>query len=99
MFWVLSLVNMIFSKKKNHFFKKKFYECGFSSLSDINISININFLLIGVFLILYDIEFTFFFPFLINIDIVNISSFLPFLVFYVLIILSLLYDLQLSALD
>ena len=26
---------MAFSKKKNHFFKKKFYECGFNSLDDI----------------------------------------------------------------
>ncbi len=98
-FWVLSLINMLFSKKKNHFFKKKFYECGFSALSDINISININFLLIGVFLILYDIEFTFLFPFLVNIGLVNIYSFTPFFLFFFLILLSLLYDLQLSALD
>ena len=66
-FWVLTLINMAFNKKKNHFFKKKYYECGFGSLSDINISININFLLIGVFLILYDIEFTFKFNFKIKI--------------------------------
>ena len=90
---------MIFNKKKNHFFKKKYYECGFSALSDINISININFLLIGVFLILYDIEFTFLFPFIINISLVNIYSFGVFSLFYTLIIISLLYDWQVSALD
>lgn len=90
---------MAFNKKKNHFFKKKYYECGFSSLSDINISININFLLIGVFLILYDIEFTFLFPFIINIDIVNVYSFMVFTTFYLLIIVSLLYDWQRDALD
>jgi NADH-quinone oxidoreductase subunit A len=90
---------MAFNKKKNHFFKKKYYECGFGSLSDINISININFLLIGVFLILYDIEFTFLFPFIINIDIVNIYSFAVFTAFYSLIIISLLYDWQRDALD
>ena len=90
---------MIFNKKKNHFFKKKYYECGFNSLSDINISVNINFLLIGIFLILYDIEFTFLFPFIINITIANIYSFFIFSVFYLLIIISLLYDWQLNALD
>ena len=98
-FWVLTLINMAFNKKKNHFVKKKYYECGFGSLSDINISININFLLIGVFLILYDIEFTFLFPFIINIDIVNIYSFMVFTTFYLLIIVSLLYDWQRDALD
>lgn len=98
-FWVLTLINMAFNKKKNHFFKKKYYECGFGSLSDINISININFLLIGVFLILYDIEFTFLFPFIINIGIVNVYSFAVFTTFYLLIIISLLYDWQRDALD
>ena len=90
---------MAFNKKKNHFFKKKYYEGGFSSLSDINISVNINFLLIGVFLILYDIEFTFLFPFIVNIGIVNIYSFIVFTTFYLLIIISLLYDWQRDALD
>ena len=84
-FWVLSLINMMFNKKKNHLFKKKYYECGFSALSDINISININFLLIGIFLILYDIEFTFLYPFIINITLVNIYSFSVFSLFYSLI--------------
>ena len=90
---------MIFNKKKSHLYKKKYYECGFSSLSDINISININFLLIGVFLILYDIEFTFLFPFIVNIDLANVYSFLVFTTFYLLIIISLLYDWQRDALD
>ena len=90
---------MVFNKKKNHFFKKKYYECGFSSLSDINISVNINFLLIGIFLILYGIRFTFLFPFIVNIDLVNIYSFFVFTSFYILIIISLIYDWQLSALD
>jgi len=90
---------MIFNKKKDHQFKKKYYECGFSSLSDINISININFLLIGIFLILYDIEFTFLFPFIINIDIAGAQSFLVFTSFFLLIIISLLYDWQRDSLD
>lgn len=98
-FWALTLLNMVFNKKKNHFYKKKFYECGFNSLTDINIQININFLLIGIFLILYDIEFTFLFPFLFNITYVNLINFIFFTIFFLLIILSLLYDWQSNALD
>ena len=44
--------------------KKQFYECGFKSISDINIQINLNFVMLCIFLILYDIEFTFLFPIL-----------------------------------
>lgn len=90
---------MAYCKKKNHFFKKKFYECGFNTLTDINIQVNINFLLIGIFLILYDIEFTFLFPFIFNISIVNLFNFCVFSLFFLLIVLSLLYDWQLNALD
>lgn len=90
---------MMFSKKKNHIYKKKYYECGFSAISDINIAININFLLIGIFLILYDIEFTFLFPFIININLCTLYSLIIFSLFYLLIVVSLLYDWQVSALD
>lgn len=90
---------MAFSKKKNHFFKKKFYECGFNSLDDINIQVNINFLLIGIFLILYDIEFTLLMPFIFNIHLANSFNFLVFTLFFILIILSLLYDFQANAMD
>ena len=44
--------------------KKQFYECGFKAISDINIQINLNFAMLCIFLILYDIEFTFLFPIL-----------------------------------
>lgn len=46
--------------------KKQYYECGFKVISDINIQINLNFILLCVFLILYDIEFTLLFPVLFN---------------------------------
>ena len=90
---------MVFTKKKNHCTKYKYYECGFSSLGDINMTVNINFLLIGIFLILYDVEFTFLFPFIINISNANIYSFLVFTAFYWFIAASLIYDWQRDALN
>lgn len=98
-FWLLTYVSLYFNKKKNHSYKKKFYECGFAALSDIHIQININFIMIGIFLILYDIEFTFLFPLFFNLSIATLWTFILFSLFFYLIILSLVYDWEMSALD
>lgn len=66
-FWALLLLSSYFYKVKNQKSKRHFCECGFKSLSDVNIQININFVMLCIFLILYDIEFTLLFPILFNI--------------------------------
>ena len=66
-FWALLYICSFFYKIKNQNSKRHFCECGFKSLSDINIQINLNFALLCIFLILYDIEFTLLFPILFNI--------------------------------
>lgn len=87
-----------FYKIKNQTSKRHFCECGFKSLSDLNIQININFVMLCVFLILYDIEFTLLFPILLNLFFVTYIQYICFLIFLVLIVLSLLYDWQVNAL-
>jgi NADH:ubiquinone oxidoreductase subunit 3 (subunit A) len=81
-----------FYKQKTHESKRQFYECGFKSLGDINFQINLNFLMLCVFLVLYDIEFTLIYPFLFNIDASNIFNVLVLFIFMLLIIVSLIYD-------
>jgi NADH:ubiquinone oxidoreductase subunit 3 (subunit A) len=97
-FWLLTWGAEYFFKKKNHLTKKQFYECGFRTLSELNIQININFSMICVFLILYDIEFTLLFPILFNILYLNFFSFFILIFFIFLIILSLFYDWQMNSL-
>lgn len=98
-FWLFTIIGEFFYKKKNHNFKKNFYECGFKSTSDVNIQINFNFSIICVFLILYDVEFTLLMPFLLNFINVNIFSLFISLVFIILIIISLIYDWQMNSLN
>ena len=86
-------------KKKNQATKRNFYECGFKSTSDVNIQINFNFSMICVFLILYDIEFTLLIPIFFNIYYTLYYQFFLIIVFITLIILSLIYDWQMNALN
>ena len=98
-FWLLTWAGEFFFKKKNQSTKKNFYECGFKSTTDVNIQINFNFSIICVFLILYDVEFTLLLPFLFNTMYINNFSFFLVICFITLIIISLIYDLQLNALN
>lgn len=98
-FWGLLLAGSYFYKIKNHTSKRHFCECGFKSLSDINIQININFAMLCIFLILYDIEFTLLFPILFNVWNINFVQYLYFLIFVLLIVASLYYDWQTNSLS
>jgi NADH:ubiquinone oxidoreductase subunit 3 (subunit A) len=98
-FWVLTILGSYFYKKKNHKNKRNFYECGFKSISDINIQININFIMVCIFLIIYDIEFTFLFPALFNFINLNFFQFFFFIIFIILIIMSLYYDILTNSLN
>ena len=98
-FWVLLYISSFFYKIKNQISKKHFCECGFKSLSDINIQININFTMLCIFLILYDIEFTLIFPILFNTQYIYIIQLYTIVLFILLIIISLFYDWQLNTLS
>lgn len=67
-FWALTWAGEYVVTKKNHAAKRQFYECGFKSLSELNVQINLNFTMLCVFLVLYDVEFTLLFPVLFNLS-------------------------------
>lgn len=96
-FWLLTWLAEWFFNKKEQIAKKQFYECGFKSISDVNIQVNLNFSLVCVFLILYDVEFMFLFPALFNFFTMSALSFYLFLFFIAFVVISLLYDLSHTA--
>lgn len=79
--------------------KGQLYECGFKAISDINIQINLNFSIVCVFLILYDVEFIFLFPVLFNFFFIDYFVVYVFFFFLFFIIISLIYDLNNNAMS
>ena len=98
-FWVLTIFGEQYYKKREHASKKQYYECGFKSLSANHIGVNINFTLLAVFLILYDVEFVLLYPALFNFSIIVFSQYVFFIIFIVFILISLYYDYQVNALN
>ena len=92
-FWLLTWIAEYFFKKKNTKTKYQFYECGFKTISELNVQINLNFSIVCIFLILYDVEFIFLYPIFFNFFFLNYIIIFTLLFFLSIIIYALVYDL------
>jgi len=99
LFWLLSFLGSKLFKKKNYTATDEFFECGFFTTNKFNIIINFNIYVVFLLLILYDVEFLFLVPYLFNITLSTYTSLMVFIVFFMFIVLSFIYDWEVSALN
>lgn len=78
--------------------RKDFYECGFKPQTQRVIKISIQFLLICVFFLLYDIELVFLFPFISGFSFTGLYDLLLVALFFLVLFLSLNIDYERHAL-
>ena len=80
--------------------KASSYECGFNPFSDSRIKFEIRFYLVGILFIIFDLEITFLFPWLlVVIDDLTFLNGLGMFVFILLLLLGFIYELAKGALD
>jgi len=65
-FWVLTFLSKIFYTNKYFHYKLNFYECGFRNLTKKKISYELNYIMLILFLIIYDGEFLVLIPYAFN---------------------------------
>ncbi len=78
--------------------RKDFYECGFKPQTQKPIKLPIQFMLICVFFLLYDIELVFLFPYVSGILFIGIYDLLLLILFFILFAFSLVIDYERHAL-
>ncbi len=78
--------------------RRDFYECGFKPQTQKPIRLPIQFLLICVFFLLYDIELTFLFPYVSGIVFAGFYDSILLLFFFLLLLFSLIVDYDRHAL-
>ena len=78
--------------------RKDFYECGFKPQTQKPIRLPIQFLLICVFFLLYDIELVFLFPYVSGLVFVGFYDFILLIFFFTLFLFSLVIDYDRHAL-
>jgi NADH-quinone oxidoreductase subunit A len=101
---IYNVINIFFFKsllKRFGVFKlgrKDFYECGFRPQSQKPIKLPIQFLMICIFFLLYDIELLFFFPFISGLMFSTLFDWVLFYFFIFLVLISLVIDYNRHAL-
>ncbi len=75
------------------------YECGFEPFGNARSRFDINFYLVGIMFIIFDIEVAFLLPWCISFQINNIESFLVFLVIVLIFILGFIFESKAKVLD
>ena len=78
--------------------RRDFYECGFRPATQKVIRLPIQFILICVFFLLYDIELVFLFPYVSTITFVGLYDLLLLILFFTAFFLSLIIDFNRHAL-
>ena len=78
--------------------RRDFYECGFKPVTQKVVRLPIQFLLICVFFLLYDIELIFLFPFVSGITFLGFYDSMIILLFFVVLFFSLIFDFNRHAL-
>jgi NADH:ubiquinone oxidoreductase subunit 3 (subunit A) len=101
---VYNLINYFSFKdviKKFGFLKlarRDYYECGFRPQTQRPVKLPIQFLLICVFFLLYDIELIFLFPYVSGLMFAGLYDFMLLCLFFLLLFLSLIIDYERHAL-
>ncbi len=78
--------------------RRDFYECGFRPQLQKPIRVPIQFMLICIFFLLYDIELVFLFPYVSGISFAGFFDFILLILFFVLFIVSIVIDYERHAL-
>lgn len=108
---ILLLINVIFITLKFFFYKNilfvqnlsknnkhNFYECGVKPISQKIVTVNVNYLLLSIFFILYDSELLFIVPLVYAFNCITFIDLTLIFIYIILIIISLLIDFEKNSL-
>ena len=94
LYWLSIIYSIFFSKTGKNIITREFYECGFKAINDNENIIDIQFTIIGLIFLIYEMELVIFTPIFLNFYGLNFI-----LVFYILasmfiIFLSYIYEIE-----
>ena len=98
-FWILTFLAKSLYTNNYSNYKLNFYECGFKNLTKKQITYDLNYVMLLLFLLIYDGEFLILIPFAFNISFISLYTILSFTFFMFWLIIALFYDYSFGALD
>ena len=75
------------------------YECGFDTIASSRPQFNIQFYLVALLFIVFDLEIAFLFPWAITLNTIGIEGFITMMIFLLILLVGFLYEWRKGALD
>ena len=96
---ILIFLSYTIAPKLNYFEKNSSYECGFEPFGNARNSFNIQFYIIGILFIIFDLEIAFLLPWSILLGNLGIFSFWIMIFFLIILIIGFIYEWKKGALN
>nr|YP_009332452.1 NADH dehydrogenase subunit 3 [Schlechtendalia chinensis]API68538.1 NADH dehydrogenase subunit 3 [Schlechtendalia chinensis] len=97
LFMIMMFINM---KMKLNYNKSSPFECGFDPFNKSRIPFSLNFYLIAIIFLIFDIEISIIMPMILNFKISNMINFnILFLMFFMFMIITLFYEWKFGSLN
>jgi NADH-quinone oxidoreductase subunit A len=90
--FLLFFVAFLVSDKNSSFEKLSPYECGFEPFSDSHSVFNVQFFIVGILFMVFDLELIFLFPWVLNIGSLGLHSFCIMFFFLFLLNVGFIYE-------
>lgn len=75
------------------------YECGFNPFDDSRNQFDISFYLIGILFIIFDLEVSFLFPWILSLNFIGIYGYFSMIIFLIVLTLGFIYEWYNGVLD
>ena len=96
---ILFVVGFSLSPKETQFEKTSAYECGFEPFGDAHSIFNIQFFVVGILFMLFDLELAYLFPWVFSLGNLPIFCFVLMFFFLILLVIGFIYEWKKGALD
>ncbi len=90
--FLLFFINYMLVKKNKYYDKALPYECGFDVIGSARVSFNVQFYIIAILFLIFDVELVITYPWLVSLKYVNFSGNLAICFFFLTLLLSYFYE-------
>ena len=96
---LLFFLSYILNYQDSNFAKQSTYECGFQPFADARQSFNVEFYLVGILFVIFDLEIVFLFPLCLSLDLVGFFGVFWAVLFLIILTIGFVYEWMKGALD
>jgi len=96
---IIFFLSFVLSSKLDDAEKLTIYECGFNPFNDSRAEFNIKFYIVAILFLIFDLEISYLFPFIVCVDFITTGAVFFMLLFLFVLTIGFFYEWKKGALD